>query len=427
MRHNEKTTLYVDVTHTWASDLQTGMQKVVRQLVSAWSAENFNFKLVVYQDGRYVILQDSAFFEISKTYSVRNFQQLDRKIIWNKLKPFVYRIMIKIPTTQRLSLLNSKFLSPIRKYLNTIPRDGSLEVLEVHGIKLLIIELVFDAQHVNFVINLAKNKDVSITFFSYDLIPINYPQFSSSDFIEVFRKYMDISNYSQKLWSISTSTKNELEAHVGDSRYLEQSTFKWLPPSRYLKCEHDLPFQNSGDLGYFLFVSSYEVRKNHLGFLDALQILKANGLEIPKVVFVGGNAWDDGPITKKISQLQMDGFDLLKLLNIKECCVGNLYQQARLTVYPSHIEGFGLPVVESLSFGVPVLTTDFGSTGELLQLPGTLGFNAGDSIDMAMQLAYFLANSDAEIQVREDAKKAKNNLGTWSEYAHDLYAFITKQ
>jgi glycosyltransferase involved in cell wall biosynthesis len=191
-----------------------------------------------------------------------------------------------------------------------------------------------------------------------------------------------------------------------------------------VKCAHPLVVTNlEVDETFWLFVSSFEPRKNHMGFFEALKILKKQQIEIPRIVFVGGSSWDDDPITRGIDELVREGFNLVKLINVPECCLGRLYEHSSLTLYPSHFEGFGLPVVESLSFGVPVVTSDVGSTGELLSIPGTLGFKSGSSHDLALKLRTILENKLVQQNLRADALTAKDNLGTWTEYATELYNF----
>jgi glycosyltransferase involved in cell wall biosynthesis len=427
MPASKRTTLYVDVTHTWASDLQTGMQKVVRQLTSVWASDEFDCQLVIYQKGRYLVLPPTSFDEIRLTYSDRNSGSINRKIIWSKIRGVLHHVILNVPKIKSLGFLQSDFALQVRKHLNAIPEGKNFEVLDTQGINLLILEIIFEPEHVDFIVDLAKYKKASLIFFSYDLIPINHPQYIPQHFQLIFQNYMRISFFSEKLWSISNTTQNELEAYVGNSKNFKQSIYQWLPPSRYTKCEHGLPFHLSGDCAYLLFVGSYEKRKNHLGFIEALRIIKLQGIEIPKVVFVGGTGWEEGSILDGIKNLSADGFDVEKLLNIPECCVGNLYQHALLTVYPSHFEGFGLPVVESLSFGVPVLTSNVGSTGELLELPGTLGFTAGNSNDLAVKLNSFLTNQIVQQKLKDGALLVKDSLGNYSDFGRKLYEFSTKE
>lgn len=424
MRNLDNPKLYIDVTHTWASDLQTGMQKVVRQLCAVWANEEFECNLVIYQNGFYKTLPKSSFNEIMSTYSERNPEGSIRKNTWSRLRPIYRKVLSRVPLNIRARILMSSPANKVHKFLNVIPPVEGNNLPNEENINLLILELIFDLDHLNYIIELATKKNAKLTFFSYDLIPINNPQFCPPEFILMFRRYLELAKFSQKLWSISNTTRCELEEYVGESSYLKKSSFKWLPPSIYTKCAHPLVVENSASgESFWLFVSSFEPRKNHLGLFDALKILKSQTIDLPRVVFVGGSSWDDDPITKGIQELLREGFDLVKLINIPECCLGKLYEQANLTLYPSHFEGFGLPVVESLSFGVPVVTSDVGSTGELLSIPGTLGFKQGSSHDLALKLGIFLENNKMQADLRAGAVEAKHNLGTWAEYARDLYYF----
>jgi len=423
MKLNEKSLLYIDVSHTWNSNLQTGMQKVVRELCSAWSAEKYQCRLVIYQDGHYKVLPREAFLEIASISRENISKNHFRKKIKQFSRSIYFKVRQKIPIKIRAFLQMSKSAQKLREFFNPVLAVKDFETWPSDGARLLILESIFERSHTEYILNLISKKKAIVTFFSYDLIPINHRKYCSFEATMLFERYVEISRFSEKLWSISQTTKSELENYVGNSKYLTDSKYKWLPPSSYPNCEHKIPFDNSKNKPYVLLVSSFEPRKNHLGFFDALRILKAGEIDTPKVVLIGGSSWDDGPISKGIRDLNLDGFDVVKLLDIKECCVGKLYQGALFTVYPSFFEGFGFPVVESLSFGVPVLTSNIGSTGELLQIPGTFGFIAGDSRDLAKQISYFLTNQSAQKKLREDAIRTKDSLGSWSEYATDLYSF----
>lgn len=428
MSSTSKPKLYVDVSHTWGSDLQTGMQKVVRQLCAVWADDAYDCYLVVYQNDSYRVLPRSAFKEILHTYSERNEKVPKRRNILEKLKPLYRKIKSKIPLILRAKILMSYPIQNIRLNLNKVQPIEVSDSLNTEGMNLLILELVFDQKHVNYIKELVTKHDASVTFFSYDLIPINHQQYCAPEFVEMFREYLEISHYSENLWSISNTTRNELQDFVGESQYLRKSTFKWLPPSIYSKCNHSLIDEEQFPaVPYWLFVSSFEPRKNHMGLFAAMRILKERGNLLPKIVFVGGSSWDDDPITKGLQELIREGFNLVKLKNINECCVGKLYGNASLTLYPSHFEGFGLPIIESLSFGVPVVTTEIGSTGELLHLPGTLGFEQGNSHDLALKLESFLRNEELQKNLLNGAGSARQNLGTWEDYAKDLFNFSIKK
>lgn len=420
-------TLYVDVSVTWDSNYQTGIQKVIRQLAAVWGAQNFNCQLVIYRNGQYELLPESAFQEILLVDKEIHSKKLIRQKIQDKARPLYRGILLQISPNTRNNILNSKVIRKFRHFLK--PKTTAIEnqVFNPKGSHLLILDLFFDVDHADYIIELTKNKKINLTFFSCDLIPINHQEFCSFDLAFYFKKFVEIAKFSNNLWSISNTTKKELDAYVGNSTYLSQSAYKWLPPSIYSLCEHNLPFEIFEEKNYLLFVSSFEPRKNHVGFFQAIRNLRKMGVDVPKIILVGGNAWDDDPITRGILDLQSEGFDLVKLTNIDECCVGKLYENALLSVYPSFFEGFGLPIVESLSLGIPVLTSNIGSTGELLKLPGTLGFSLEDPNDLTKQLSSFLTDKELQQKLRKDAVTGRNELGTWAEYATELYAFATRE
>jgi len=109
-----------------------------------------------------------------------------------------------------------------------------------------------------------------------------------------------------------------------------------------------------------LSVGSHEPRKNHLALLTAAELNWRRGHEFT-LVLVGGNAWGDGEFQAMVRRLRRKGRSVQMLSGVDDSVVWSLYRMARFSVFCSVNEGFGLPVVESLVSGVPVITSDFGS------------------------------------------------------------------
>ena len=86
-----------------------------------------------------------------------------------------------------------------------------------------------------------------------------------------------------------------------------------------------------------------------------------------------------------------------------------------------------MPIIESLSFGKPVVTANVTSMGELLSLPGTIGFSHTAHPNLAETLEHLLTGSELLKALTEEAFKNKDNLGTWQEYAIALYNFVMEQ
>ena len=93
--------------------------------------------------------------------------------------------------------------------------------------------------------------------------------------------------------------------------------------------------------------------------------------------------------------------------------------RSRFTVFPSLHEGFGLPAAESLSFGTPVITTDYGSTREIAERGGSIMVNPRSDAEIhdAMQLLL----TDDETYSRLVAEATAMIPRTWDEYANELW------
>ncbi len=104
---------------------------------------------------------------------------------------------------------------------------------------------------------------------------------------------------------------------------------------------------------YVLTVGTLEPRKNHLRLLEAHARLP----DAPPLVIAGARGWLDDEIVRAIEAGEREG-RVRWLQGVDEATLRALYAGARLFVYPSLDEGFGLPAVEALAFGCPVLTSD---------------------------------------------------------------------
>ncbi|MGC4036904.1 MAG: glycosyltransferase family 1 protein [Chitinophagaceae bacterium] len=121
---------------------------------------------------------------------------------------------------------------------------------------------------------------------------------------------------------------------------------------------------------YFLFVSSIAPRKNLLTICKAMNLLR-NQLNIPLVV-IGDGKKEKDEVKRFMAEHKMT--DRLLLLNelpvsksesfISATDFPAIYQQATALIYPSLFEGFGLPVLEALWSGLPVICSDTSSLPE---------------------------------------------------------------
>lgn len=116
--------------------------------------------------------------------------------------------------------------------------------------------------------------------------------------------------------------------------------------------------------GYTLFVGTIEPRKNITTLLDAYEQLPLALRKRWPLVLTGYKGWASEHIHARIRAAQQQGWArYLGYLPAEDLPL--LYAGARLFAFPSHYEGFGLPVLEALSSGIPVLCSNSSSLPEV--------------------------------------------------------------
>ena len=115
----------------------------------------------------------------------------------------------------------------------------------------------------------------------------------------------------------------------------------------YVRAKYGLPME------YLLFVGTLEPRKNLARLIEALSLSDA---DLPLVV-AGAHGWGEN-IPGDASRVQFIGF-------VPAADLSALYSGAQAFCYPSEREGFGMPVLEAMSYGVPVVTSRGTSTEEV--------------------------------------------------------------
>ncbi len=145
------------------------------------------------------------------------------------------------------------------------------------------------------------------------------------------------------------------------------------PPSAQLSAarEFGLPAPEEG--GYVLFVSTIEPRKNLPTLLEAYRLMLERGRisPAPALALAGQKGWLYENIYARIDELQLAG--RVRLLGeVPGMRLVKLYQGARAFALPSLYEGFGLPALEALACGVPVISSTGGALPEVVGEAGIL-------------------------------------------------------
>ena len=171
-----------------------------------------------------------------------------------------------------------------------------------------------------------------------------------------------------------------------------------------------------------LFVSTIEGRKNHLALLDACAALWTEGLSF-ELELIGLARTDTAAgALAKIAALQQASRPLIYRGTVPEAELLQAYARCTFTVYPSLIEGFGLPVFESLAHGKPCVCSAHGALGEATRGGGCIALDQVDASSLAGAIRRLLKNPP-ELSALSAAARARPSR-SWREYAADLTSWM---
>lgn len=167
---------------------------------------------------------------------------------------------------------------------------------------------------------------------------------------------------------------------------------------------------------YILSVGTVQPRKNYARLIKALAALRASGHDVGLVI-VGGKGWLEDPIYETIRSTGMT--DYVRMTGFADDAdLPALYSQALITALPSLYEGFGIPVLESMACGTPVLTSNVSS---LPEVAGDTGIMVNPSDQDAITGALERLITDAALRAdlsRRGLERAKTF--TWDAAAQQL-------
>lgn len=146
--------------------------------------------------------------------------------------------------------------------------------------------------------------------------------------------------------------------------------------------------------GYILAVATREPRKNLGGLLGAFVRLPEKVRRRRPLALAGGRGWRCGDLERMIDALEMAG-EVRRLGYVSAGELPFLYAGATVFAYPSFYEGFGLPPLEAMASGVPVLSSRGSSMAEVVGDAGIL-VDPHDDGAMAQELRRLLV--DAELR-----------------------------
>jgi len=193
----------------------------------------------------------------------------------------------------------------------------------------------------------------------------------------------------ERLIAVSSSTAQDLAEHLEISPRRIHIVHEGLDPRVAVPPEGTEPLQLEIPDSYLLFVSTIEPRKNVLGILRAFHLLVKWGY-VGDLVLVGRWGWHIDPVRRELDASPVRD-RILHVDYVERRQLPRLYAGADALLFPSWLEGFGLPILEAMACGTPVVTSGQSSMPEVAG-PAAVYVDPADPHGIASAVAALLAD-----------------------------------
>jgi len=387
-----KKQIFVDCSYIYAHpELNTGIQRVVRQVIINFEKLSTEYELDIIP----VNISKGQFFRVDHS----SLYQKDKNIIDNKLVPQkklgLKSYLFGIYNSLRALIVSIAPFDKFREFMNAPKERFGFNSIIYNGLIKHIYRLKKLKSKQNKIIdtNLKINKDdilllidsswymdiwSTVEYFKtqggkidaviYDLIPITHNQFCNAFLVEIFKKwFFDSLKYVDGYITISDTVRVDLieflNNEFGEEKTKEKKFDYFLLGSDFgYNDKNKLPVRYLLNCIFktrptYMIVSTVEPRKNHKYLLDAFEILWEENLDI-NLCIIGRIGWEVDELMDRINKSLELNQRLFLFSDLNDDELLYSYQNSKMLLFPSIVEGFGLPIVESLSNGLPVLASD---------------------------------------------------------------------
>jgi glycosyltransferase involved in cell wall biosynthesis len=197
-------------------------------------------------------------------------------------------------------------------------------------------------------------------FYIHDMLPLEAPEyFRKREFARHHTRLRQVARFAAGVIVSTHAVKDALLAHLRANGRSDLPALVAAPPVSPL-------FQAGGPIDdelrktpYFLQCGTLEPRKNHLMTLHVWRELVArHGQAAPKLVIVGARGWENENIVDLLERCAALRAHVLEVSGLATPSLVRLMRGARALLMPSFAEGYGLPLVEALALGAPVIASD---------------------------------------------------------------------
>lgn len=235
--------------------------------------------------------------------------------------------------------------------------------------------------------------------------------------------------HADKIITISEHTRKDIEniLNVGKEKicviYPGCTIGNEQKKTESLSDKLDINFKKVLESKYLLYVGTIEPRKNIINIVKAFNKLCEREKDY-KLVLAGKLGWNYNPILKQIDKSKYKE-NIVLLGYIQDHQKRLLLENAKMFIFPSHYEGFGIPVAEAILAGLPVLTTRNSS---LVEVAGDYQFyveNENDCDEILYQIIKILNCSKDELEFIKNKSIEHISGFSWDKFAEKIFRILS--
>ncbi|NYE56940.1 glycosyltransferase family 4 protein [Carboxydothermus ferrireducens] len=288
------------------------------------------------------------------TYNFIKYLPDDEKIEW-----FIFSNTENIvlpPEKRKIKIVTSKFRIPKAWLQINVPFLLSKLKIDVFWEPIQIAPII-------------KIKGCKVVLTVHDLTYKYFPEtMTNSNFLNHKLFFTHSLKSADLILTVSHSTKNDI---LKEFKFIDEKKIEIIYPAvdnkvfyiQNEKLQNNVKGFNLSD-EYILTVGSFEPRKNLMSVLIAYEELFQKGVKLPKLIMVGGNSWKSEELFRRIENSPIKE-NIFILGYVSNDDLRRLYNNAICLIYPSLYEGFGLPPLEAMTCGCPVIASNKASLPEV--------------------------------------------------------------
>ena len=341
---------------------------------------------------------------------IRQLTKIDQKNEYILLRP--QKSNNEFPNVREIEMPVSNVLQQRARLFTTVPNRLKKEQPD----------LVFEPAHFG-PFNLPKHiKRVTMI---HDLTPVLFPTFHSKSSYWFHKLLLPtVFKNADHILTNSQCSKNDLAQHYPITK--NKTTAIYLGKAEIFKAASTA--QNNQqildryrlDKPYLLHVGTLEPRKNLLTLLKAFEDLKETGnYPTLQLVLVGKKGWNMDEFYKQLENSAVKK-DVIFPGYIERADLPILYNECQLFVYPSHYEGFGIPIVEAMACGAPVLSSNASC---LPEVGGEAAhyFSPNDVKELSSKMQQILTDESLRNEMKAKSLKQATQF-SWERTARETLA-----